>query len=453
MSHIIDLLVTKHLFALTCVVVTFLFSYRMYPVIIYISQKKRLMERPGERDSHVTETPSLGGIGLFFSFSLALILFGIMSELDQSNLNKLLSVLGATLILLFLGIKDDLIVLAPKQKFIGQLVSSCMVIFMTDIRIENFNGILGIYDLPYMVSVIFTLFVFILVINAYNLIDGIDGLAGFLGIIASSAFGIFFLLNDHRLFMLVSFILIGSIISFLKYNLSDDDKLFMGDSGSLFVGYLLAYQGICFLGINATSTMPFNFTNAPVLLLAILSFPLLDTLRVFAIRIKAKRSPFTADRNHIHHRLLDIGCTHKQSTLVISMANVLVIVMALLLDGVEIHLQLILVIVIGVLVYLSPFMISLKPNNIELTEKSISYALSVDLNELNNQVKFRNRLIDEKNKNKSNIIDGESIIIMEGSDSKKGKSVTLLKDAMEKRAWILRNFSSTKSRSVEDVNN
>ncbi len=362
MSPIFDILSFNHILALASVVVTFLISFRMYPVIIYISQKKRLMESIGERNSHSVETPSLGGVGLFVAFSLALILLGMISGLDQMNLIKLLSVLAATIILLFLGIKYDLIVLAPKQKFLGQLFSACIVIFMTDIRIDNFNGLLGITELPYIVSVIFTLFVFILVINAYNLIDGIDGLAGSLAIIASVSFGIFFLLNDRPLLLLVSFALSGALLGFLRYNLSDKLKLFMGDSGSLFIGYLLAYQGVSFLHVNESSTVVFNIMNAPVLLLAILSFPLLDTLRVFAIRIKEKRSPFTADRNHIHHRLLDIGCTHKQATLAISTGSILVIASTLVFGSLNINVQLLFVLIIGVSLYLSPFLISLKPD-------------------------------------------------------------------------------------------
>lgn len=413
MSHIFDILSFNHILALSSVVVTFLISFRMYPVIIYISQKKRLMESIGERNSHSVETPSLGGVGLFVAFSLSLILLGMISGLDQINLIKLLSVLAATIILLFLGIKDDLIVLAPKQKFLGQLFSACIVIFMTDIRIDNFNGLLGISELPYMVSVIFTLFVFILVINAYNLIDGIDGLAGSLAIIASLSFGIFFLINDQTLLLLVSFASSGALLGFLRYNLSDKLKLFMGDSGSLFIGYLLAYQGVSFLHVNASSTAVFNITNAPVLLLAILSFPLLDTLRVFAIRIKEKRSPFTADRNHIHHRLLDIGCTHKQATLAISSASILVIASTLVFGSFNINVQLLFVVSIGVSLYLSPFLISLKPDAATISQNNEVYMESMDLKELEHQVKLRNNLLSKKLTYNGEIIVENPLIIMD----------------------------------------
>ena len=137
----------------------------------------------------------------------------------------------ATIILIFLGIKDDLIALAARKKFLGQLISTGIVIFLTDVRITSFEGLLGIGELSYLASVLFTVFVFILVINAFNLIDGIDGLAGAIGIIASISFGLFFLLNSDFLMVLVSFSLIGAISAFLRYNLSGTQKLFYGRFG------------------------------------------------------------------------------------------------------------------------------------------------------------------------------------------------------------------------------
>ena len=297
----------------------------MYPVIIYVAHKKKLTDVPEERKSHCVEVPNLGGIGLFISFALTIIFFGMTETMDPPELIKLLSILGATIILLFLGIKDDLVLISPKKKFIGQIIAAGMVIFNTDVRIMSLDGLLGVGELHYIASVVFTLFVFLLVVNAFNLIDGIDGLAGIVGVIASLSFGVFFILNEQMFLSLVSFTLIGSVIGFLGFNFSKTNKLFMGDSGSLFIGYLLAYQGIAFLVVNESTTASFVISKGPILLLAILSFPLFDTLRVFVIRLKAGRSPFSANRNHIHHRLLDIGLTHVQVALVIALGNSLVI--------------------------------------------------------------------------------------------------------------------------------
>ncbi len=354
----------------------FVLAYKMNPVIIYTARVKNLMDEPGDRSAHSDKTPTLGGVGMFAAFVVSLILFGVVVGLERPDLVKLLSLVLATIILMFLGLKDDLIALAPKKKFLGQLIASGIVIFLTDIRITSLEGLLGVGELPYLVSVVFTVFVFLLVINSFNLIDGIDGLAGTIGIIASLSFGIFFLLNNNYLLALISFSLIGATIGFLIYNLSDSNKLFMGDSGSMFVGYLLAYQGISFLGLNADVTSVFTVPNAPILLLAILSFPLLDTLRVFVIRARERRSPFSADNNHIHHRLLERGLSHKQATILLAIVNILVIELALLVKDLEINIQLVVVTLLGSLLYTLLFNLN------RLREKAIKFN---DLRSVKNQ--------------------------------------------------------------------
>lgn len=356
MTYLPDLFANIYFWATFSCLIAFLASIRMFPVIIHTVRAKNLMDEPGERKIHATKIPTLGGVGLFVAFTVSLILFGMFVGLERPDLLKLLSLLAATMILLFLGMKDDLIAMSPKKKFVGQLLASAIIIFMTGVRVTSFDGLLGIGELPYAASVLFTLFVFILVINSFNMIDGIDGLAGAIATISSVAFGFFFLLNENYLLVLVSCILIGALIGFLRYNLSESRKLFMGDSGSLFLGFLLAYQGISFLVLNESETASFTITNAPILLLAILSFPLLDTLRVFAIRAKEKRSPFSPDRNHMHHRLLDLGLTHKQATLTLAVSNVLIIGLALLVRDLNINAQLIICVGVGSIFYLIPFL-------------------------------------------------------------------------------------------------
>lgn len=314
------------------------------------------MDAPGERKIHTTKIPTLGGLGVFIAFSLSIIIFGLLTDLIQTDLTKLLALLGSTIILLFLGIKDDLVSMSPKKKFIGQLLAVLNVVILTDVRILNFEGLLGIGELPYFASILFSIFVFILVINALNLIDGIDGLAGSITIISSTSFGILFLLNGHYMMTLISFILVGALVGFLRYNLSSRQKIFMGDCGSMLAGFLLAYQGISFLTLNGGLTSSDMVSNGPIVLIAILSYPLFDLLRVFAIRIKQKRSPFSADSNHIHHRLLRLGLDHKKATLLLCICNAFVIGFTFLLTELNIHVQLVITVVTGSAIYLLPFL-------------------------------------------------------------------------------------------------
>jgi UDP-N-acetylmuramyl pentapeptide phosphotransferase/UDP-N-acetylglucosamine-1-phosphate transferase len=330
--------------------------FYLYPVIINVSKQKGLMDTPDNRKMHKDLIPNLGGLGVFIAFSLSIIFYGLLIELESIDLIKLLALLGSSIILLFLGVKDDLVSMAPNKKLFGQLLAVLNVVLLTDVRVLSFDGILGFGELPYFLSILFTVFVFILVINALNLVDGIDGLAGSLSIISSIVFGVLFFVNDHYLMTLISFVLIGSILGFLRYNLSSNQKIFMGDCGSMLAGFLLAYQGISLLALNTISVSSSLVSNAPVILLAILSYPLFDLLRVFSIRIKQGKSPFSADANHIHHRLLRIGLDHKEATIVLSLLNVLVIGISFLTNDLEIHIHLLLTLIAGLFVYLIPFL-------------------------------------------------------------------------------------------------
>lgn len=358
MNSIKDFFLDSHYVPLYAGISAFVLStsFYLYPVIINVSKQKGLMDMPDNRKMHKDLTPTLGGLGVFIAFSLSIIFYGLLVELVHSDLIKLLALLGSAIILLFLGVKDDLVSMSPNKKLLGQLLAVLNVVVLTDVRIISFEGMLGIGELPYFLSIVFTVFVFVLVINALNLVDGIDGLAGSISIISSLVFGILFFVHEYYLMTLISFVLIGSILGFLRYNLSSKQKIFMGDCGSMLSGFLLAYQGVSLLAFNTTSSSPTLVSNAPVVLLAILSYPLFDLLRVFAIRIKAGKSPFTADSNHIHHRLLRIGLDHKEATITLSVLSMLVIGFSFLASNLEIHFHLLLTVLIGVAVYLVPFL-------------------------------------------------------------------------------------------------
>ncbi|APQ18013.1 MraY family glycosyltransferase [Maribacter hydrothermalis] len=358
MDSIQEMLYSLPFLTVISAIVAFVMATRfnLYPVIIYVSKTKNLMDEPEERRVHTNKVPNLGGMGLFITFSLTLLLFVPFLNNTVSDLSHLLSLLSATIILLFLGIKDDLVLMTPKKKLVIQLIAVSMVCVLQNIRITDFHGLLGIGELTSFVSVFFTIFVFILVINAVNLIDGIDGLAASISILASLGFGIAFFMANNYMMTLLSAVLIGSLFGFLKYNFSKDHKIFMGDCGSLIVGFLLAYQGIKFLNINPNVVQEYNSENSSILLLAMLSYPLFDLLRVFIVRIKLKKSPFVADSNHIHHRLLRLGLNHKQATLLLVVSNITLITITFLTNGLPINLHIIVVVVFGCLLYLLPFL-------------------------------------------------------------------------------------------------
>lgn len=417
MNFLINIFSNEYLLAIFAVVGTYLFSIRLFPILIYLSHKKNLMDEPVERSSHTQKTPTLGGVGIFISFSLVLILFGIFADFIREDLIKLLTVIGASILLLFLGLKDDLLVISPRKKFVGQLMASLLVILATDVRIISMEGILGVYTIPYIVSVIFTLFVFVLIINAYNLIDGIDGLAGGIAVMVCGFFGVYYMLNDYLFMSLVSFVLIGAQCGFLEHNLSKKQKLFMGDSGSLFTGFLLSYLVVVFLNFNLNTVTEFRIENAPILALAIISYPLFDTLRVFSVRMYHGKSPFEADRNHIHHRWLSKGLSHRAASFIIVLTSILVIVFAVMLKSFNINVQLLACVVLGVLCYLSPFLFSFqKSTHNSMIQKKGQRILVVSSNEDNIDYKddSSNAAFEEEKKlyeeiKESKLVEGEAV--------------------------------------------
>ena len=288
-------------------------SITAIPVIIKISRLKNLMADPGERSSHITKTPTLGGVAIFAS---TLISYFLWENPDEGQLIHLS--ISAIVILFFLGVKDDILVLSPKKKMFVQVAVSALVVVLADLRIENLFGIFGINEVPYVLSLPLTVFIFIALINAINLIDGIDGLAGGIGMIAGGMFGLWFFLNGHFAMACLAASMAGSLFGFLRFNYSRTSKIFMGDTGSLIVGFLLSMFALKFIQLNIEYRFNPNASfSAPILAIVVLIVPIFDTLRVFIIRLKDKKSPFVGDRNHLHHILIDSGLSHFQTSVIL----------------------------------------------------------------------------------------------------------------------------------------
>jgi UDP-GlcNAc:undecaprenyl-phosphate/decaprenyl-phosphate GlcNAc-1-phosphate transferase len=288
-------------------------SVTAIPVIITISRLKNLMDVPGDRSSHVKKTPTLGGVAIFASI---LVSYFLWENPDGGSLIHLS--LAALVTLFFLGLKDDILVLSPKKKIFGQLAASVLVIVGSDLRLNHFFGIFGIHEIPYLISIGLTMFVFIALINAFNLIDGIDGLAGGIATIACGFFGIWFYLNGHYALACLASATVGGLIGFLRFNFSKKHKIFMGDTGSMILGYLLTMFAVKFIQLNVTYIIdPNAYFSAPIMCIVVMIVPVFDTLRVFMIRLKNQQSPFVGDRNHLHHLLIDAGLSHPQASLVL----------------------------------------------------------------------------------------------------------------------------------------
>ncbi|MCC7503689.1 MAG: undecaprenyl/decaprenyl-phosphate alpha-N-acetylglucosaminyl 1-phosphate transferase [Saprospiraceae bacterium] len=304
----------------------FTLTYLALPVIIRIARDKHLYDVPNERSAHREPTPALGGIGIFGGTVCAVILW-----MPGGQFWTIQYVLAALVVIFFIGVKDDLMPLSPTKKFIGQVTAALIVVYKSGLKVSSLYGILGVYELPDLFSFVLTIVIIVGIINAFNLIDGINGLAGSIGLLASLIWGGWFFLVGHYDLAVLAACLAGAITAFLKFNFTPA-RIFMGDTGSMMIGLISAVFAIRFIELQREIPQggSYSFNAAPAIALGILILPVFDTLRVFARRLWQGRSPFTPDRAHIHHLLLDGGLTHMQATAVLVVINLIFIAVAFL---------------------------------------------------------------------------------------------------------------------------
>jgi len=302
--------------------VAFIITFLAIPVIMQVAEKKKLYDIPDERKVHTRLIASLGGVGIFAGFILA----SLLSIQGQFNF-EFQYFFAAAIVIFFLGLKDDLMILSATKKFIGQIIAASILIHLGGIRLDSMYGLFGFEQVPEGFGLALSYLTIIVVMNSFNLIDGVDGLASSLGILSMLVFGSYFFAINMQAYALLSFSMAGSLIAFLIFN-HHPAKIFMGDSGSLMIGLVNSILVIKFINVAHDPSVAIPITSSVAIGFAILIVPLLDTLRVFSIRILNGRSPFTPDRNHVHHLLLDRGMGHATVTLTCVGINVGFIMLA-----------------------------------------------------------------------------------------------------------------------------
>ncbi|MBT8183486.1 MAG: undecaprenyl/decaprenyl-phosphate alpha-N-acetylglucosaminyl 1-phosphate transferase [Eudoraea sp.] len=309
----------------------FLLTYLTIPKIIKVVEYKRLMDDPNQRSSHSIKTPTLGGVAFFYTLIFALFFIG-----DRGEFNEAMYIIPGLTILFIIGIKDDLVVLSPGSKLIAQIVAISFILVNDSFIIDSLNGFLNINEIPYYLHLFIGGFIMLTIINSYNLIDGIDGLASVVGIVIMIIYTTIFYMTGEYFFALISITLNAILMAFFGFNISANKKIFMGDTGSLIVGFGISILTLKFLALKPESytDLPFLLENAPIIAISILIVPLFDTARVFAIRLANKRAPFSPDRNHVHHVLIDFwGLSHKQASFIIGCFNLIFVVLFIILGS------------------------------------------------------------------------------------------------------------------------
>lgn len=303
---------------LFCLSLSFIVTLISIPVILTIAKEKKLVDLPNNRKVHITPIPSLGGVGIFGGFALGCLICTSFSHTPEFQF-----FLAAALVVFFFGLKDDILIISPVKKLFGQLMAAFLVVYKGGLRFSDFYGVFDLNISNPVYGFILTFFTVIVIMNAFNLIDGIDGLAASLGLMVSVFLGLYFLKTGFISYAVLSFSLTGSLAAFLIFNFHPA-KIFMGDVGSQLIGLVSSILVVKFI-IVAPANPVWSVSISPALGISILIIPLLDTLRVFTIRIWNKKSPFVADRIHIHHILLDKGLSHRNITFSLLAFNMLIV--------------------------------------------------------------------------------------------------------------------------------
>jgi len=321
----VDLLALNSYYYIAIVVLAFVISIAGIPSIIITALKYRIFDvSDSHRKSHRLQVSRLGGVAIFCSFTITILLFATTVNYQQANF-----LITSCIILFGLGIKDDLYGVNPLTKFTLQIIVALILVLLGGFRLTSLYGVFFIWEVNIFWGSIFSIVLIIFINNSFNLIDGVDGLAGTIGLIATLSFGVFFAISGAIPYAFIAFAMFGAISGFLVFNYAPA-KIFMGDTGALIIGLVTIVLAIKFIELNKIgSDLNPYFYSAPSIAVAVLIVPVFDSLRVFFIRLLRKQSPFKGDRNHIHHRLQQLGLRTNQIVISLASFNLLMIFMAL----------------------------------------------------------------------------------------------------------------------------
>lgn len=309
------------------IIAAFIITFILLPIIIRVSRSVDLLDMPDRRKIHHVSTPALGGIAIFMGF-----MFSVAMAVSFSELSSLKFFLFGLTIIFIMGIRDDISSLLAKHKLLTQVFAAFLVVYFTDMRLTGLYGIFGIGELPMWLSVSLSIFVLVGLTNSFNLIDGIDGLAGSVGVLIMTFFGWVFLASGHEAYAILSLSVVGSLAAFLFFNWYPS-RIFMGDTGSMVLGFVISALAIKFINIAPGVSLGLvEISSSVAICVAALILPVFDTLRVFTIRFVNGKNPLDPDRNHLHHGLLKIGLNHAQASISLVSFNLLILLLALMLN-------------------------------------------------------------------------------------------------------------------------
>lgn len=316
-SVILGLLST---FATALLVVMFI-----HPQVMKFAKKRNIVDNPDARKLQRNPVPVMGGVAVFFG-----LVAGLCTAYIFFDVNALLPMFVAISVMLCVGVADDVSSLSPWLRFVIEIVMVLMMMFVTEMSLDNLHGLWGYYNMPLWISIPLTVVAVVGMINAINLIDGVDGLSSGFCILASIIFGTLFLKAGDITMVLLCLLTIGALIPFFFHNVFGvKTKMFIGDGGSLMMGVVMSSYVVTAISSSNLCEKAFLGSNLGLVAftLAVMCVPVFDTVRVMSMRILRRTSPFHPDKTHLHHLFIELGFSHVGTTISVLTLNLIVVLL------------------------------------------------------------------------------------------------------------------------------
>jgi len=302
----------------------FTVAFLLIPVFIKLLERWRVFDSPGKHKIHEQFKPSMGGAPIVIGVG-----FAVLIALPMSEIAHLKYYFIAIILMFITGLRDDILTLTPRQKMLSQFLPVIILIVFHQVELRSMYELAPHFEFHEIGAWAVTFFTLIILTNAFNLIDGIDGLAGTIGVIILLCLGLWFHSITQSTLALLAFSFAGATLAFLYFNWQPS-KIFMGDTGALTIGFVIASLAIQFINLNFAldENHPAHLRSSISSAVCILIIPIFDTVRVIIIRLMHSQSPFKADKNHLHHELLALNLSHAQAVIVLATINAAFIALA-----------------------------------------------------------------------------------------------------------------------------
>lgn len=307
----------------------------IYFKILKLAKEKGLVDNPDARKLQKFPVPVLGGLAVFFGVTFGMLtgcaLYytfneDIIGQATEFTSTRLIQVMLAMSVMLYTGSLDDILGLSPRTRFVIEILVIFGIVLSSGACMDSLHGLWGVQEFTWWVAVPLTVFAGVGIINAINMVDGVNGLSSGLCMTCSALFGLIFLNIGDVANAILAFTMVASLLPFFVHNVfGDKSRMFIGDAGTMIMGILMTWFVICIISSNGYTTLIYDDVCIVAMVLAFMSVPVADTLRVMTMRVFKGKSPFSPDKTHLHHAFVAMGVSHSITALSIILINLAVV--------------------------------------------------------------------------------------------------------------------------------